>query len=712
VHNPGLKKWVSVCKANRDSYIGHIPREALLFPHLNLEDLSWPKNLLLLINSRGRNHPEAFVSDDACVLPFASNCRAVETTWLPGYEITFNQSITGSYAVFKAEEDVEKTAVELHEGIAVLEIQEKILDFLLTVCHLVLHEVNLSSPLTLLAQPEPPSLLTHFNQMTGEHPSLSAIASDAAYRVPTTTSFGLLMTLVQARLDAAKDHAWELRQDPGYFLEAVKLSDDHSTTHKRLWSDGKNSWSQAIHNTVYNFCLQVIHWNEILNWLELVMEFREEYHDILVSTSSEDWPEKYTVALLLLSEKLTEASSQFREILKEAVYSSPPLRHLFHKASWAPHSSGLIRNQPVDHKDYLIRLLGLLTREGMDDVMEMHQVLEDIGQILATDHVQRARITSYVSELLENIEVLEEMSRQVRQHHRKLYYPWCLFGKYGPDSAAIDRFRTMKPVGNLITLLSISITLQKLDYSKYAPINDRYYYPAEKRRTESHVSQMQKAERYLDEFWNEIDAQVKKELGGSFKELIPALDFSDRILQRTSDWIPVALNISTKIDVVFDEIPGFRENHEPTSSSKIALPTPKIKLKTRGTNSDESLFVPKESRENGQLEKRQIHKLKPRDLKVFRTLFHQPSQKNATAVGQVKWLDFVHAMASIGTGFTYQKLGGSAWQFTPTPELGLQRGFSCHKPHPDNKLSFWQARHVGRRLQRAYGWDKDTFVAE
>jgi hypothetical protein len=32
------------------------------------------------------------------------------------------------------------------------------------------------------------------------------------------------------------------------------------------------------------------------------MEFREKYHDILASTSSEDWPEIYTVALLLLSE--------------------------------------------------------------------------------------------------------------------------------------------------------------------------------------------------------------------------------------------------------------------------------------------------------------------------------------------------------------------------------------------------------------------------
>jgi hypothetical protein len=135
----------------------------------------------------------------------------------------------------------------------------------------------------------------------------------------------------------------------------------------------------------------------------------------------------------------------------------------------------------VDHRDYLTNLLGLLTREDMEDVMKMHQVLEDIGQLLATDYVRgREPLLTFLI-FWQISRYFEEMFRQVRQHHKKLYHLWCQFGKYGPDNATRDRLRIMEPVGNLMTLLSISITMQKIDYSKIAPINHRYYYPAERR---------------------------------------------------------------------------------------------------------------------------------------------------------------------------------------------------------------------------------------
>lgn len=50
----------------------------------------------------------------------------------------------------------------------------------------------------------------------------------------------------------------------------------------------------------------------------------------------------------------------------------------------------------------------------------------------------------------------------------------------------------------------------------------------------------------------------------------------------------------------------------------------------------------------------------------------------------VVWKDFLHAMASIGFGL--QKLGGSAWLFTPPPEFGFKHSVYMHEPHPNKNM--------------------------
>lgn len=62
-------------------------------------------------------------------------------------------------------------------------------------------------------------------------------------------------------------------------------------------------------------------------------------------------------------------------------------------------------------------------------------------------------------------------------------------------------------------------------------------------------------------------------------------------------------------------------------------------------------------------------------------------------------------------GFGSEKLYGSVWQFTPSAvEVG--RSIQFHKPHPTAKIPFRIARNMGWRLNRAYGWEGDTFSLE
>lgn len=227
-HNPGFRemlrhnsKW-----QKKGRLFGHIPREALLWPHLNLEDLCQTKPLLLLLNARGRHRPKAFVEDDTAVLAFANAVGGLEMVLLHRCEMLFHDQESHPYTSLL--EDVSKWSgrrgIWVGGGLQVLEIQEKTLSFLLAMSKLILHDVydSTASDSTLPSQIGTLPILKDLGQASGETLSLPAIAIEAAYGLPTATNFKVLSNLAQSCAEAARHHIWDLRQDPGYFSEVVK----------------------------------------------------------------------------------------------------------------------------------------------------------------------------------------------------------------------------------------------------------------------------------------------------------------------------------------------------------------------------------------------------------------------------------------------------------------------------------------------------------
>ncbi|TLD36210.1 Leucine aminopeptidase 2 [Venturia nashicola] len=193
---------------------------------------------------------------------------------------------------------------------------------------------------------------------------------------------------------------------------------------------------------------------------------------------------------------------------------------------------------------------------------------------------------------------------------------------------------------------------------------------------------------------------------------MPAMDFSDRRLQRTPDWEPVEKGIINTDSLVpsFDTGFGSPLHQREASAFQASSSEIKSKLKTRGTSlTEHTLFsqAHTEAMEERVSPKQHLFRLKERDWRVFHSLFYQPSSENA--VGKIKFHDLLHAMSSVG--FSYQKMGGSAWLFVPPIEC-KSRGISFHEPHGvDTKISFWMARQIGRRLQRVCGWGRNNFAA-
>ena len=94
-----------------------------------------------------------------------------------------------------------------------------------------------------------------------------------------------------------------------------------------------------------------------------------------------------------------------------------------------------------------------------------------------------------------------------------------------------------------------------------------------------------------------------------------------------------------------------------------------------------------------------------RSAKVFKAPFFTPSAP-APPVGTA-WTDFMHAMAAVS--FVSETLYGSVWQFQPT-RLDVDRPIQTHQPFPCSRMGYRVTRHIGRRLERAYGWEVGMFV--
>ena len=142
--------------------------------------------------------------------------------------------------------------------------------------------------------------------------------------------------------------------------------------------------------------------------------------------------------------------------------------------------------------------------------------------------------------------------------------------------------------------------------------------------------------------------------------------------------------------------------------SKFVPSQPKAKSKTRGSVQDNTAAIDEAATAPVPVENDQhVFRLKNRALRVFKALFYNPSQSDLP--GEIQWSDFLFAMAAIG--FAPEKLYGSVWQFTPSV-LDVEHSIQFHEPHPVGKIPFRNARRIGRRLSRAYGWHGAMFAIE
>ncbi|TGO58335.1 hypothetical protein BCON_0056g00270 [Botryotinia convoluta] len=95
-------------------------------------------------------------------------------------------------------------------------------------------------------------------------------------------------------------------------------------------------------------------------------------------------------------------------------------------------------------------------------------------------------------------------------------------------------------------------------------------------------------------------------------------------------------------------------------------------------------------------------------LGIFTSMYSDPDGGQDT--GTVSWKDFRRAMRK--AGFESWEGRGSAVEFQPVAHLdwGDSKKIGCHRPHPDPYFDLIQLRGLGKRLNKHFGFNRNTFV--
>lgn len=689
---------------------------AFLRPYLNVEDLVRGRTLLLLLNSRGRHDPQMFSHADHEAAHLGLLCAAIRLPFLNEYTMVLDGTTVDSYGKLISW-DEDKDSFELMitgrgfhpgEGLMILEIQQGVWGFLVDCCRALLHDLVSDNWISdeIPIQPEPPALVGDPTEWS----TLAAITAEAPYRVPAHIDFERLKAVVSAKREAAEDHVWSLREDPGYFADCVvdwsehrqeTLLDTNGRRHPNL--DRPLFWNRVIGGVVFDAHGNLIIWDLIESELTKLSNLKEKYADEISPEKS--LPPEYLGALLKFRHLLDQASKGPILNLKSGVPASPPLRSLFVREPQKPGSTMIVvKTKSGLHRDQLMWVFQSLWDEKQLHFYRLPNLMDELERLVQSNPAQKERLSGWVTRVFSDLGVIA-----AARHELSIYMPWAS----GLDNEHARRDEEIKQdfIDKSTFLANLEQNFKNLKFTTTgSPSDGKFNYPSDKRRTQENTERMRVSEENLDKFWRMVDQQYQEKTGKSLQDTMRHLFTEERNVERTPEWVEPPKRPRKQPETHDSEIP-----HQPLSQlsvngdkpSKPDIPAPKSKVKTKGTAQPSDL-QPTES-VNG--EPRHQPDVQPtiavgkRALKVLMTLFHTPNQ--CEQPGEVVWGDFLHAMAA--TGFAPQKLYGSVWQFTPST-LDVERSIQFHEPHPKSKIPFRTARRIGRRLTRTYGWHGEMFA--
>ncbi|KAF4989774.1 hypothetical protein FDECE_14598 [Fusarium decemcellulare] len=733
VHRPDFDAFRKEPPQQRMAGTRH--HDSFMWPHVNQEDLSQTKPLLLLLNARGRHFPSSFAAADCEAMHIGLVTRAITPIFLNEYTMILNGVTSveeyGALLDWDSHEDAfdwmhTRKQFQPGEGLLVLQAQERLMGFLVECCVQVLHDIPQNTMMSdkYPVQPEP-HLRTE--RETSGFDSLALMAAEAPYRLPAQLDLERVESLLTAKVTATEDHLWSLREDPNYFAQQLldirdhrqeMIKDYYNRDHPATEKDREGVlWGRIIVNVLDEAYLPIETFSELRDQAAHLRELQTKYESVISPTK--DLPQDFLEALLRFRHFLKQATNGPLGQLRMVVVASRPLRKFYTRAPPADPDSPRISigsragMKMTETERNLIWLLRTLWEDGDSlSLARLPAVVDELERLIQSDQGAEDLISPYVAGVIGDLSIISQC-----MHQLEIYQPWAqTFETSFEDSrkeheAYFDR--KAEPWEKILEAFQEHLLEDAVKLGR--PVTGRFTYPIQRRRNKENVNLLRQAEANLDVFWAEVDRVFYATTGQMEGSSVVKLLWQPRLLQRTPEWVqPEQAKkavqpppVEQPLSAFYHGVPDYLQ--EAMTGSRASTQPSKTKVKTRGmTNKSSEVEDVAEDVANVALEDVQpTFKVDPRALKAFRTLFFNPAVTSSP--GEVSWHDFLHAMSS--TGFTAEKLYGSVWHFTPT-RLDVEASIHFHEPHPRGKLSFTTTRRYGRRLYRTYGWTGDKFVLD
>ncbi|KAI5199735.1 hypothetical protein E4T39_06108 [Aureobasidium subglaciale] len=778
-HGPDLGLFI-----NDDNQESPNLLDAYKWPYLNLEDLLQPKVLPMFLESRAAYHPYKFCHVDLNACALGLSAGKIKMSDLKGYMLFDDSDDAKSYGHVVQENDDSNPVNDLSgcrfrlgEGLLILEIQQRIWQFLLACATNIMHDVSPESTETILPDPGVQSSSGKESAST----NLAANTLDAQYLAPAELDIPRLKSLISAKCSGIADHIWLLREDPSYFADCVNEWKDHQPE-MLLDSQGnkhpihkagltKAFWNRVLRKMITDSYLSLSLWDSTYSEVCKLGESLQQYPK---PSLLGPLPAELAFAIKKARHLLEISAANSIALLKSHVPPSPPMLKYWHRegTSTADHHSSkfrMIQNTRTENDPALDRLFWAYTTlwdEKQVSLVGLHTLIGELERLTYADTKAKNLQSALVVDNIGDLGIISECLRQL-----SLYYPWSrtiehemarnrqqLAEEFYAKSAEWDNFRKMSWQG---------VDLAELG----SPGDGRFSYPISNRRTKTNASALFKAEHQLDAFWHEVDTHFASQPSTLPDKMMRLLLAGDRSLHRTTEWeepvkAEVKLNgklngrangktnnkgkgrsnstsaVGSKDKQADKTRPPFQQSHESSdeqlsttylqlgrhkrnaslqdSPSKIQSKDSPSKTHSKSSPSKTKVSL---ANEPAAIPSNHIISVDKRTKKTFSTLFFVPSTHDTPA--DTTWTDFVHAMLSCN--FSVEKLYGSIWHFTPPADLKTEteagkvegkanveskQSIQFHAPWGEDKIRYYVARLMGRRLKRAYGWSAETFVVE
>ncbi|KAI6366466.1 hypothetical protein MCOR25_005113 [Pyricularia grisea] len=546
-HRPDIDIWRDVREGGSDEKLfaakDAARRAAFLWPHLNLEDLSRPEPLVLMLASRARNAPDAFAAADLERARFAMESLALMPHYLNRYTMMFDKRTKPEeYGELVAWEDLpedsdkkwlfERRGIHPGEGLWLLEVQDVTYRFLLEACKKILHDIPEDQLLangdakTPTAQAVEPTTAAEFSAL------ITKIAEEP-YRSPAGLDRTQLLEPVQARLQEAKDHLQALREDPAYF-EAVlndwathrreQLVDANGNPHPILAKSPQVFWGRVVNRVVNSALLDVVEWGVVLSKVKTLLALLDEHEPTL--DEGKDLPAEVAFAFYALDHHVEQLKAGPFANITMGLVASPPMRPYFQlvtpeSAEDKTLSIAAVEEAPAEESTrLLIRRLGVVQDEKQRQLVGLPAALDELEYLLTSQHPEaKAKITPWVAAQLSSLSVYSRLLRQV-----ELFQPWA--ARFGADvqdkgvREALDGdFRRSVQAANVPKVTAYEVNERLIGMAM--PGKNKFSYPLENVIAPGNADQIRRAEVNLDGFWGRVKVELERSgaMTGALKDV-------------------------------------------------------------------------------------------------------------------------------------------------------------------------------------------------